>query len=108
EQPRAALIFQPGPRQAVQAVAATRSRLAVALLEDVKGAVDVYSPSGEGWSARRLRLPKDANISLVDTSDEDESLFVTAEAFLDPTSLWLADGASGAVQKVKALPARFN
>jgi prolyl oligopeptidase len=102
------LIFQPGPRQAVQSVASTHSKLVVTLLEDVKGAVDVYSLAGGHWSARRLALPKDANINLVDAADEDEALFVTVEAFLDPTSLWLADGATGEAAKVKALPARFN
>jgi prolyl oligopeptidase len=102
------LIFQPGPRQAIQNVASTHSKLVVLLLEDVKGAVDVYDFSRGVRTPTRLALPKDANINLVDAADDDEELYVTVEGFLDPTSLWLADGASGRVARVKTLPARFD
>ena len=101
------LIFQPGPRQAIQNVASTKSKLAVLLLEDVKGAVDVYDLA-KGLKATRLALPKDANINLVDTADDSDELFVTVEGFLDPTSLWLADAGSAKVAKLKTLPARFD
>jgi prolyl oligopeptidase len=103
-----ALVFQPGPRQAIQAVAATRDRLVVDLLEDVKGAVDVYSFANGRWTAKRLALPKDANVVLVDAAGDSDQLFANVEGFLDPTALWLADTASGQLSKVKALPARFD
>jgi prolyl oligopeptidase len=102
------LIFQPGPRQAIENVASTKSRLAVVLLEDVKGAVDVYDFVTGHPKARRLALPKDANINLVDAADDSDELFATVEGFLDPTSLWLADAATGKVAKLKTLPARFD
>jgi prolyl oligopeptidase len=102
------LVFHPGPRQAIQDVTSTRDRLVVGLLEDVKGAVDSYARQGGRWTARRLPLPKDANLTLVDADDGGEGLFVDSEGFLDPTALWLADAASGATDKVKALPARFD
>ena len=102
------LIFQPGPRQAVQAVASTRDKLIVTLLEDVKGAVDVYTPGPSGWTGRRLALPRNANINLVDAADDDDQLYVTVEGFLDPTSLWVADAAKGDVARVRTLPARFD
>jgi prolyl oligopeptidase len=103
-----ALVFQPGPRQAIQQVESTRDRLVVDLLEDVKGAVDVYARQGGRWVAHRLALPKDANLTLVDADERSESLFVDSEGFLNPTALWLADAASGAPAKVKSLPARFD
>jgi prolyl oligopeptidase len=101
------LVFQPGPRQAVQSVDATKDRLVIVLLEDVKGAVDTYDHKAGVWLPRRLTLPKDANITLVDTANADNQLFVTVEGFLEPTSLWLAE-ADGAVAKVKQLPPRFD
>lgn len=101
------LVFQPGPRQAVQQVTSTRGRLIVALLDDVKGAVDAYDLRGGRWSGRRLDLPKNANITVIDGDGGSEQLFATAEGFLDPTALWLADAATGRAQPVKALPARF-
>ncbi|WP_304175283.1 prolyl oligopeptidase family protein [Phenylobacterium aquaticum] len=103
------LIFQPGPRQAIQSVESTDSRLVVNLLDEVKGAVDVYGFTGGKWSgAKRLPLPKDATFTLRATASADDQLFVAAEGFLDPTSLWLADAGAVTAAQVKALPARFD
>jgi prolyl oligopeptidase len=102
------LITRPGPTQAIEAVAATKNRLVVELLENVKGAVDVYAHGKGGWTHARLDLPKDAAISVRDTSDEDDRLFLTSEGFLTPTSLWAADAAAGRTEQIKALPARFR
>ena len=103
-----ALVFQPGPRQAIQTVSDTHGLLAVELLEDVKGAVDVYGFKAGKWTARRLALPKGETLSVLSTSSQDDQLFVGAEGFLTPSSLWLADGATGKAQKLKSLPARFD
>ena len=107
-QAKPALVFQPGPRQAVQDVRASNDRLVVDLLEDVKGAVDVYALSDGRWVGRRVSLPKDANITLVDTDDRTDQVFAEAEGFLDPTSLWLVDAATGEAAKLKQLPPRFD
>lgn len=103
-----ALVFQPSKRQAIQNVSDTKGLLVVELLEDVKGAIDVYDLKGGKWTARRLVLPKDETVTIVSTSGDDDRLFVGAEGFLTPSSLWLADGATGKAQKVKTLPARFD
>jgi prolyl oligopeptidase len=102
------LVFEPGPHDAVQEVDATKDRLSITLLQDVKGAVDVYDHKAGVWLGHRMPLPKDANINLVSASDDDNQLFFTAEGFLDPTSLWLADAAAFTAAKVKTLPARFD
>ncbi|CAN7164634.1 prolyl oligopeptidase family serine peptidase [Phenylobacterium sp. LjRoot164] len=103
-----ALVFQPGPRQAIQTVTDTKGLLAVELLEDVKGAVDIYDLKAGKWTVRRLALPKGETLSIISTSGKDDQLFVGAEGFLTPSSLWLADGATGKAQKLKSLPARFD
>jgi prolyl oligopeptidase len=101
------LVFMPGPHDAVQRVASSKDRLVLVLLQDVKGAVDTYDHKAGVWLPRRLKLPPNANINLVSASDEDNQMFFTAEGFLDPTSLWLAE-ADGAVAKVKQLPPQFD
>ena len=101
------LVFQPTAHDAVERVAASKDRLVIVLLQDVKGAVDTYDHKAGVWLPRRLPLPANANINLVSASDEDNRLFLTAESFLDPTSLWLAE-ADGAVAKLKQLPAQFD
>ncbi|HEX3700840.1 MAG TPA: prolyl oligopeptidase family serine peptidase [Phenylobacterium sp.] len=105
---RPQLVFMPGPRQAVQDVTATKDRLVVDLLEDVKGRLDIYAHDGGRWSATRLDLPRDDNIDLVDASQETDQLFLDVEGFLGPTSLWLADTATDEVAKLKQLPPRFD
>ena len=102
------LVFQPTAHDAVERVSSSKDRLAIALLEDVKGAVDVYDHKAGVWLPRRLKLPGDANINLVSESDDSNQLFATVEGFLDPTSLWLADADTGAVAKVKTLPPQFD
>ncbi|WP_300574421.1 prolyl oligopeptidase family serine peptidase [Phenylobacterium sp.] len=105
---KARLIFAPGPRQAIQAVGATDSRLVVALLEDVKGAVDAWAFEDGAWTSTRLPLPADANITLTDLAATTDALFVKVEGFLTPTSLWLADAAAASARQVAALPDRFD
>ncbi|MGZ5987020.1 MAG: prolyl oligopeptidase family serine peptidase [Caulobacteraceae bacterium] len=105
---RPQLVFAPGPREAVQTVDSTKDRLVVTLLRDVKGAVDVYDHKAGVWLGHPLPLPKDANINEVSASGDDDQLAFTAEGFLDPTSLWLADAGAFTATKAKTLPARFD
>jgi prolyl oligopeptidase len=102
------LVFQPTAHDAIQRVSSTKDRLVIDLLEDVKGAVDVYDHKAGVWLPRRLHLPGNANINLVSESDDSNQLFATVEDFLDPTALWLADADTGAVAKIKTLPAQFD
>jgi prolyl oligopeptidase len=102
------LVFQPTAHDAIQRVGSTKDRLVIDLLEDVKGAVDVYDHKAGVWLPRRLKLPGDANINIVSESDDTNQLFATVEGFLDPTALWLADADTGAVAKIKTLPAQFD
>jgi len=105
---RPTLILQPGPRQAIDAVAATQGRLLVNVYEDVKGALDVYTPVKDRWTRKRLALPKNASVGITATSSAHERLFVKSQGFLEPTALWLGDASTGTVKQVKALPARFD
>jgi prolyl oligopeptidase len=101
------LVFMPGAHDAVDRVSSSKDRLVIVLLQDVKGAVDTYDHKAGVWLPRRLKLPANANINLVSADDDSNQLFFTAEGFLDPTSLWLAE-ADGAVAKLKQLPAQFD
>ncbi len=104
----ATLILQPGPRNTIDAVRTTKSRVWVQLLSNVTGRMDVYDHTPAGWTHRTLDLPKNSALTLRAASDADDKAFIASESFLDPTALWLADGATGAVVKVKQSPARFD
>ena len=105
----ARLIIRPGPREAVEGIRATRNRLVVALFENVRGGVHVYEPNADGdWSRIRLDLPQNVTVGVGSTSDRDDRVFVSVAGYLNPSSLWLADAATGAVDQVKSLPDKFD
>lgn len=108
EAARLELIFSPSARQAITDTAETRGALVVALLDEVKGAVDVWRREGGRWVSRRLPLPADASVTLVSAAGGDETLFVMTEGFLSPDALWLADAGAATAETVKTLPARFD
>lgn len=106
---QARLIIRPGPREAVEAITATRNHLIVGLFENVRGAAYVYTPNpGGDWARSRLDLPQNATIGLGSASEIDDRVFVNVSGYLTPQSLYLADAASGDVAPVKALPAKFD
>ena len=102
------LIYAPGPRETIEGVAATRSRLLVALYRNVRGSAVVFRFAEGGWRSTPLPLPENASVSLIATSDRDDSAFLDVAGYLLPNTLYLADLASGATEPVKSLPARFD
>ena len=105
----AQLVIRPGAREAVETINATRNRLVVALYENVRGAAYVYEPNPSGeWSRTRLDLPQNATIGLGSASDTDDRIFVSVAGYLTPSTLYLADAASGALAQTKSLPAKFD
>jgi prolyl oligopeptidase len=106
---RPTLIYAPGPREAFQQAAATRGHLLISVLDNVKGRAYVYTPEPAGkWSRRRLALPDNVSINIVDTNLHSDRAFLTVTGFLTPTSLWLGDLATGTLTTVKTLPPRFD
>ncbi|MGO4408445.1 MULTISPECIES: prolyl oligopeptidase family serine peptidase [unclassified Brevundimonas] len=105
----AQLVIRPGAREAVEAISATRNKLVVALFENVRGAVYVYEPNASGeWARTRLDLPQNVSVGVGSTSDRDDKVFVTVAGYLNPSSLYLADAATGDAAVVKSLPAKFD
>lgn len=102
------LVFAPGPRQAVQEVEVTAGLVAVNLLDEVRGAVEVFDMARGRWTGERLDLPRDATFQVVSASETDDVLMISAEGFLDPPSLWRVDAATGETARIAALPARFR
>ncbi|WP_339932789.1 prolyl oligopeptidase family serine peptidase [uncultured Brevundimonas sp.] len=105
----ARLIIRPGPREAIEGISATRNRLVVALFENVRGGVYVYEPNADGdWARTRLDLPQNVTVGVGSASERDDQVFVSVAGYLNPSSLWLADATTGAVDQVKSLPAKFD
>ena len=102
----AEIVIRPGEREAVEAINATRNRLVVALYENVRGSVYVYDPAD--WSRTRLDLPQNVTVGVGSASEQDDKVFVSVAGYLNPSSLWLADAATGQAAQIKSLPAKFD
>jgi prolyl oligopeptidase len=102
------LILRPGARESIEGVSSTRNKLVVALYENVKGAAYVYDRGPNGWTRRRLALPENASVGIGSSSSLTDEIFFTTSNYLEPNTLWLADAATGAVEKVKSISERFD
>lgn len=103
------LVFSPGPREAIQATSNTRSRLLVALTDNVKGVIYAYQYAGnKRWAKSKLPLPDNSTLGIQSASDLSDDVFLTASNYLTPGSLYIANAAVGSVEKVRSSPERFD
>ncbi len=102
------LIYAPGPRETIEGVSATRSRLAVTIYRNVRGSVVSFRFADGAWQQAPLALPGTASVSLISTSDRDDSAFIDVASYLLPNTLYLADLAANTAEPVKSMPARFD
>jgi prolyl oligopeptidase len=102
------LIFAPGPRETIEGVVATRSRLLVTIYRNVQGSAVSYRFVDGGWQPTPLPLPETAAVQPVAWSDQGDAAFLDVAGFLLPNTLYLADLAADSAEPVKSLPARFD
>ena len=103
------LVFAPGPRETIEGVATTRDRVIVHSLENVNGRATVYTPvPGGAWTSRPLALPNNSALGLGDTDIHGSQAFITVTSFLVPTTLVIADTATGTVTTVKSTTPKFD
>jgi len=107
------LILRPTSSQAVEQINITRNRLIVGLTENVTGQAWVYTPGGDGagpttWTGRKLDLPANITVGVGSASERDDRVFFNVAGYLTPSTLWLADAASGKVEMIKSLPPKFD
>ncbi|HEX7711205.1 MAG TPA: prolyl oligopeptidase family serine peptidase [Sphingomonadaceae bacterium] len=104
------LVWQPGPRDALESIGTTRNRLLLTTLDNVRGRIFAFAPrAGGGWDRQQIELPDNMTLEVAAADDFSDRMFLTAEGFLTPSTLYLADAVSAAApQAVKHLPAKFD
>lgn len=103
------LVWAPGSRDSLEEVATTRDKLIVSSLSNVLGRASVFTPvAGGGWAKAPLNFQPDLSINLGDADSRSNQAFVTASGFLTPSTLYLADAASGTTVPIKTLPPKFD
>ncbi|HEY2083824.1 MAG TPA: prolyl oligopeptidase family serine peptidase, partial [Verrucomicrobiae bacterium] len=103
-----ALIWAPGPREALNGINSTRDKLLIGVLDNVQGRAFVYTPSGDGWKREPLDLPQNVSINFGSADIKSNRAFINVSGFLSPSALWLADSDTGALRTVKTLPPKFD
>ncbi len=103
------LVWAPGPREALADLDATRDRLLLAVLDNVRGRAFIYAPdSGGGWTRRQLDLPDNLTVGFSGADRHSDQAFVETTGFLTPDTLLFANADTGALVPAKALPAKFD
>lgn len=103
------LVYAPGPRETLDSVAQTRSRLILVTYANVRGRAWVYTPAPDGgWTKQRLDLPDNSSVVVEDADLLGDGAYITTTSFLTPSTLWHLDASSGALEVAKTSPARFD
>jgi len=105
---RPSLVWAPGPRQTVNGVNTTHNQLLIDILDNVRGRAFAMTYAGGHWQTRPIALPANASIGLTTAADEYDQAMFSVTDFLTPTTLWLYDGATGRVERIKTTPPRFD
>ena len=106
---RPSLVWKAGPRDSLESVSSSKNRLLLSTLDNVRGRLWSlrYAP-GKGWTATRLALPDNLALGFGSSDDQSDLAFVSSAGFTTPSALYLANAASGKVEPVKTLPAKFD
>ncbi|MEM6266647.1 MAG: prolyl oligopeptidase family serine peptidase, partial [Pseudomonadota bacterium] len=105
------LVWAPGERQTKRGGAITAGALYVGMLDNVVGKVlkfnYVANDDGGAWVSEEVALPDNATVGIAASSNETEQIMFTVTDFLNPTTLYYADG-SAAPAILKTAPSRFS
>ena len=104
-----ALVWQPGPRDALDGVSSSKDRLLLSTLSNVNGRLLSLAPkSGGGWTVTPLALPDKLALSFGSTDEASNRAFATVTGFTTPTTLYLADAASGKASAIEEPAAQIR
>ena len=106
---RLQVLYAPGPRESIDAVGVTRSRVVVSAYENVRGRAFVFTPSAGGtWTRARVAFPDNLSVDLVDADDTSDLAFLQTANYLQPTTVSLVDATTAKAEPVKSLPPKFD
>jgi prolyl oligopeptidase len=103
------VVYAPGPRESIESVGVSKSRVVVGAYENVRGRALAFRPGPGGtWIREKLGFPDNLAVDLIDVDEETDLAFIQTASFLQPTTLSLADAAALTQRPIKSLPPRFD
>ncbi|MFN0023889.1 MAG: prolyl oligopeptidase family serine peptidase, partial [Parvularculaceae bacterium] len=104
---KAALVFHPGPHQALSGVAVSQSAIILELLDNVIARIVRLTRRGAAWHAVDIGLPGEGVAALGSVNATGDDFFLTFESpILPPALFYVAQG--GSRRAVRQSPARFD
>ncbi len=100
------LVWAPAERQTKQGGAITGNSLFVGMLDNVVGKVVQFDFEDGAWISKQVDLPDNATVGIAASSSETDQIMFTVTDFLNPTTLYYADG--GTPLALKQSPSRFD
>ena len=100
-------VVEPGARETVDGVSATRDYLLVSMLNNVQGELRKYRHADGKWTHETVPAPKMGSIRLSSTSPLTNRYFFSYSGFTQPTTLYLSEE-NGTTRQVAALPSQFD
>ncbi|MDX1622847.1 MAG: prolyl oligopeptidase family serine peptidase [Gemmatimonadota bacterium] len=101
------VVVEPGERQTIEGWSATRNRLLVSLLDEVRTRLLSFRREGGEWMADTIPAPELGSVDIRATSQMEERWFFTSSGYTRPTTLYLAE-ADGEIREVRRLPEMFD
>lgn len=105
------VLFEPTETTSLAGASFTKNHLVLNVLDDVKNRLSVLTPGEDGWERSEFpAVPEFGTIGAraVD-SDESDAVWLTVTDYLTPSTLMLADLATGqAPEELKSMPGFFD
>jgi prolyl oligopeptidase len=102
------LIVQPDDFSSVSSISATKNKLLINMLTNVKNELYIYSLDNGRWSKIKVAAPDFGTISMGSTDEFSDQYFFYYQNFLTPSSLYFADAKDNSLKVVKSLPAFYD
>lgn len=102
-------VFEPTARQSLGGTMSTRSRLLVAINDNVTGKVlSLTRNAAGGWTQRGIPLRENVSTILASADPRSDQALIQVTGFLTPNSLWLVGARDSAPMVLKTLRPRFD
>jgi prolyl oligopeptidase len=102
------LIAEPDYYSSISSVGATKSKLLINMLNNVKNELYIYSFDNGNWQKIKVNAPDFGTISLGSTDEFSDQYFFYYQNFLTPSSLYFADAGDNSLRVIKSLPAFYD
>lgn len=100
------LVVQPDERSAISGISATKDRLLLNMLENVKSVLYTCHLDGK-WIRNKIDTPDFGTINISSANEFSNQFFFYFQNFLQPNSLWSGDSETGGSTLLKTLTPWF-